>query len=63
MLVLRDAAGMITQAIVTAGQFCIVETIKRYGALYLALIMTLRQFVSISASSWLFGHTLSIPQW
>ncbi|KAK9826277.1 hypothetical protein WJX74_005302 [Apatococcus lobatus] len=47
----------------TCGQFCIVETIKSHGALYLALIMTLRQFVSISASAWLFGHRLTAAQW
>ena len=47
----------------SAGQLCIVETIKRYRAVYLALIMTLRQFISISASSWIFGHHLSPAQW
>ena len=44
-------------------QFIIAGTIKHYGALVFATIMTTRQFVSILVSSILFAHPLVGGQW
>lgn len=46
-----------------ASQFIIAHTIKTYGALAFATIMTTRQFLSILSSCILFGHPLSTGQW
>lgn len=55
---------MLIQSIIsTAVQLFIVFTIKEYGALQFALIMTLRQFLSIVASCIVFGHSLTLLQW
>jgi len=55
---------ILLQSIVsTAVQLFIVFTIKEYGALQFALIMTVRQFCSIVASCLVFGHHLSSWQW
>lgn len=57
-------ALILLQSIVsTAVQLFIVFTIKEYGALQFALIMTVRQFCSIVASCLVFGHDLSSWQW
>ena len=48
---------------VTIGQFFISYTIKNYGALIFATIMTTRQFLSILLSCVLFFHPLSAGQW
>ena len=46
-----------------AGQLLIVHTIRSFGALVFATIMTTRQFVSVLASCIIFGHPLSPGQW
>ena len=46
-----------------ASQFIIAFTIKSYGALVFAAIMTTRQFVSILVSNVIFGHPMSGGQW
>ena len=46
-----------------AGQFFIVHTIRRFGALVFAAVMTTRQFLSILVSSIVFGNPLSAGQW
>eukprot|EP00210_Caulerpa_lentillifera_P001006 g969.t1 len=47
----------------TIGQLFIYHTIKAYGALLFATVMTTRQFLSILLSCILFAHPLSGPQW
>ncbi len=55
---------MLLQSVVsTAVQLFIVFTIKQYGALNFALMMTLRQFLSIVLSCLVFQHKLSAMQW
>ena len=55
---------MVLQSIVsTSVQLFIVFTIKQYGALNFALMMTLRQFLSIVLSCAVFQHRLSSQQW
>ena len=44
-------------------QLFIFYTIQQYGALHFALIMTLRQFLSIVLSCLVFSHALSGAQW
>ena len=46
-----------------AGQLLIVHTIRSFGALVFATIMTTRQFVSVLASCIIFAHPLSLGQW
>lgn len=50
-------------AVSTTVQLFISFTIKQYGALNFALMMTLRQFLSIVLSCLVFQHTLSPIQW
>jgi adenosine 3'-phospho 5'-phosphosulfate transporter B2 len=50
-------------AVSTAVQVFIVFTIKRYGALNFALMMTVRQYFSIVLSCLVFGHELRGAQW
>ncbi len=45
------------------GQLCILYTIKEFGALLFATIMTTRQFLSILLSCIVFMHMLSPMQW
>jgi solute carrier family 35 (adenosine 3'-phospho 5'-phosphosulfate transporter), member B2 len=45
------------------GQLCILYTIKEFGALLFATIMTTRQFLSILLSCIIFMHMLSWEQW
>lgn len=47
----------------TVGQLFIYHTIKAYGALLFATVMTTRQFLSILLSCLLFQHPLSWGQW
>ncbi|KAK9815558.1 hypothetical protein WJX72_005709 [[Myrmecia] bisecta] len=47
----------------TTGQLFIVHTIKTFGALLFATVMTTRQFLSILVSCALFGHPLTLGQW
>eukprot|EP00002_Diphylleia_rotans_P016975 TRINITY_DN3299_c0_g1_i2.p1 TRINITY_DN3299_c0_g1~~TRINITY_DN3299_c0_g1_i2.p1 ORF type:complete len:327 (-),score=71.29 TRINITY_DN3299_c0_g1_i2:207-1187(-) len=58
---LSDAIILSVSAV--AGQFCITYTIKEYGALIYATIMTTRQFLSILFSCLLFAHPLTFWQW
>jgi len=46
-----------------SSQFIIAYTIKTYGALVFATIMTTRQFLSILVSNVLFGHPMAWGQW
>ena len=46
-----------------AGQLFILHTIKTFGALMFAAVMTTRQFLSILVSSILFNNQLSEGQW
>ena len=46
-----------------AGQLFIIHTIKAFGALTFATVMTTRQFVSILLSCALFAHPLALGQW
>ena len=54
---------MLQSGVSTTVQLFIVFTIKQYGALNFALMMTLRQFLSIVLSCLVFQHTLSLSQW
>lgn len=47
----------------TMGQLIILYTIKEFGALLFATIMTTRQFMSILLSCLIFVHPLSFQQW
>ena len=60
-----DALGSILTLSVaaTVGQLFISHTIKTYGALLFATVMTTRQFISILLSCILFAHPLSLGQW
>lgn len=56
--------GMVALSLsTTVGQFFISYTIKNFGALVFATIMTTRQFLSILLSTVLFLHPLSLGQW
>jgi adenosine 3'-phospho 5'-phosphosulfate transporter B2 len=56
--------SMITLSVAaTIGQLFISHTIKTYGALLFATVMTTRQFISILLSCLLFVHPLSAWQW
>ena len=50
-------------ALTSAGQLFIVHTIKSYGALLFATVMTTRQFLSILLSCILYRHPLTAGQW
>lgn len=50
-------------AAATVGQLFISHTIKTYGALIFATVMTTRQFISILLSCILFAHPLTGGQW
>lgn len=55
---------MLLQSVVsTTVQLFIYATIKQYGALTFALMMTVRQFLSIISSCLVFQHELSLLQW
>lgn len=54
---------LLQSAVSTTVQLFILFTIKQYGALNFALMMTLRQFLSIVLSCFVFQHTLSLLQW
>ena len=47
----------------SAGQFFITATIKNYGALPFATVMTTRQLVSILLSCSMYGPPLTVAQW
>jgi adenosine 3'-phospho 5'-phosphosulfate transporter B2 len=50
-------------AVSTTVQLFIVFAIKQYGALNFALMMTLRQYLSIVLSCLVFQHSLTLAQW
>ncbi|KAL3131115.1 hypothetical protein ABBQ38_000421 [Trebouxia sp. C0009 RCD-2024] len=54
---------MLLSAAATLGQVLIMHTIRCFGALAFATIMTSRQFVSVLASCLIFAHPLSLGQW
>merc|ERR1712205_297442 len=55
--------AIVLSAASTLGQLCILFTIKEFGALLFATIMTTRQFLSILLSCIVFMHMLSPMQW
>ena len=59
--VLYDALILSFSAV--SGQFCISYTIKNFGALIYATIMTIRQLLSVIVSNLLYGHQLTMLQW
>lgn len=67
LFVLRHPSAMylilLQSTVSTTVQLFIVFTIKQYGALNFALIMTVRQFLSIVISCLVFQHDLSLAQW
>eukprot|EP01026_Neomeris_dumetosa_P048329 TRINITY_DN41803_c0_g1_i12.p4 TRINITY_DN41803_c0_g1~~TRINITY_DN41803_c0_g1_i12.p4 ORF type:complete len:124 (-),score=2.61 TRINITY_DN41803_c0_g1_i12:369-740(-) len=54
---------MILSLAATTGQLFISHTIKNFGALLFATVMTTRQFLSILLSCILYAHPLSLGQW
>mmetsp|Transcript_10491 Transcript_10491/g.27898 ORF Transcript_10491/g.27898 Transcript_10491/m.27898 type:complete len:378 (+) Transcript_10491:75-1208(+) len=56
-----DAAILSFSAV--AGQFAITYTIKNFGALAYATIMTIRQLLSVLVSNLLFQHNMTLAQW
>ena len=57
------ASVMMLSGAATVGQLFISHTIKTFGALLFATVMTTRQFISILLSCILFAHPLSGGQW
>lgn len=54
---------LVLSAASTCGQLCILYTIREFGALLFATIMTTRQFLSILLSCVIFMHPLTALQW
>jgi adenosine 3'-phospho 5'-phosphosulfate transporter B2 len=54
---------LLQSCVSTTVQLFISFTIKQYGALNFALVMTIRQYVSIVFSCWIFKHDLTLMQW
>ena len=54
---------LVLSAASTCGQLCILYTIREFGALLFATIMTTRQFLSILLSCIIFMHPLTAMQW
>lgn len=46
-----------------SGQFAITYTIKEFGALLYATIMTIRQFLAVFCSNLYYGHNMNFWQW
>jgi adenosine 3'-phospho 5'-phosphosulfate transporter B2 len=59
--VLQDICTLSVAAML--GQLCILYTIREFGALLFATIMTTRQFLSILLSCLIFMHPLTFMQW
>ncbi|PSC76775.1 UDP-galactose UDP-glucose transporter 5 [Micractinium conductrix] len=57
------ASIMMLSGAATVGQLFISHTIKTFGALLFATVMTTRQFISILLSCILFAHPLTAGQW
>lgn len=45
----------------TFSQFAIYRIIAQHGPVVLSVMMTIRQVLSVAASAWIFGHSISIP--
>ena len=60
---MRALCAMLMPCLVSVGQLFILHTIRCFGALLFATVMTTRQFLSILVSSFLFGNPLSAGQW
>ena len=60
---LRRMCAMLMPCLLSIGQLFILHTIRCFGALLFAAVMTTRQFLSILVSSFLFGNPLSVGQW
>lgn len=58
---LKDMVGLSVSAV--SGQFAITYTIKEFGALLYATIMTVRQFLSVFISNVVFMHGMNLKQW
>lgn len=52
-----------SEGLALAGQVLIIYTIRQFGALAFATIMTTRQFISVLVSCAVFAHPLSTGQW
>ncbi|PXF41426.1 Adenosine 3'-phospho 5'-phosphosulfate transporter 1 [Gracilariopsis chorda] len=59
--VIRDMGVLSFSAV--SGQFAITYTIKEFGALLYATIMTIRQFLSVFVSNLIFRHQMTALQW
>jgi len=59
--ILGDMAGLSFSAV--SGQFAITYTIKEFGALLYATIMTIRQFLSVFMSNIIYMHGMNLKQW
>lgn len=59
--VITDMSVLSVSAVM--GQFFITYTIKEFGALLYATIMTIRQFLSVLISNVVFAHHMSLLQW
>ena len=59
--ILRDMSLLSFSAV--SGQFAITYTIKEFGALLYATIMTIRQFLSVFMSNIIFMHGMNLKQW
>ncbi|KAJ3688366.1 hypothetical protein LUZ61_017530 [Rhynchospora tenuis] len=55
--------AMVLSGVATASQFFISYTIRHFGALTFAIVMTTKQLVSIVLSCIYFTHPLSLMQW
>jgi len=55
--------SIMLSAAAAIGQFIILTTIKEFGALFFATVMTVRQVVSIILSCLIYMHPLSLAQW
>jgi solute carrier family 35 (adenosine 3'-phospho 5'-phosphosulfate transporter), member B2 len=53
---------MLLSVAATVGQLFIFHTIKTFGALLFATVMTTRQFLSILLSCFIYGHLLTVGQ-
>ena len=58
-----EALNDVNLSAASCGQLCILYTIREFGALLFATIMTTRQFLSILLSCIIFMHPLTALQW
>jgi adenosine 3'-phospho 5'-phosphosulfate transporter B2 len=55
--------SLVLSTAATCGQLVILWTIKEFGALFFATVMTVRQVISIILSCIIYGHFLTAGQW